>query len=285
MTNWVKFEIERNGRKIEKIAYIENGVARKILCSCNGKYPTEKTAKPVFYDGKKLYCKECGREFKVVDTSEMAKARREAEAEERNRKALENLHLFPAWSDWEATGQYYMLSARVDYEVWKKIAPYFTYYTRRSLQESEMESFDFVEGWATRNPKKVEEILINEGLIKPQNSLEKVVERIEKEKEEKRRASEKAKKERLERQAKEKMIKDKLSSFFNDDNVVQLSDAEATHYLGSKGETVFRDNVNRYCVDDGYLVHSRSMGDFFFARKVLLNDEILRFVKKECNNL
>lgn len=285
MTNWVKFEIEKNGRKIEKIAYIENGVARKILCSCNGKYTTEKTAKPVFYDGKKLYCKECGKEFKVVDTSEMAKARREAEAEERNRKALENLHLFPAWSDWEATGQYYMLSARVDYEVWKKIAPYFTYYTRRSLQESEMESFDFVEGWATRNPQKVEEILIGEGLIKPQNSLEKVVERIEKEKEEKRKVSERAKKERLERQARKKERENTLLGFFRDDDVIALSDAEATHYIGRKGETVFQDSVSRFCVDDGYLVHSRSMGDFFFARKVPLNDEILRFVRKECNNL
>jgi len=282
MTNWVKFEIERNGRKMEKIAYIENGVARKILCSCGGKYTTEKTAKLVYWDGEKLYCKECGREFKVVDTSEMAKARREAESEERNRKALENLHLYPAWSDWEATGQYYMLSARVDYDVWKKIAPYFRYYTRRSLQESEMESFDFVEGWATRNPQKVEEILIGEGLIKPQNCLEKVVERIEKEKEEKRKVSEMAKKEKLERQAKEKKIKDKLSSFFDDDSVVRLSDAEATHYLGSKGETVFRDSVNRFCVDteDYYLVHAMSVGDFNYAEKVKMNDEILGFVRK-----
>lgn len=130
---------------------IENGKAN-IFCSCGGKYTTKQTAKPVYWNGKKLYCKECGREFKIIDTSILQEKRIKAKAEERNRKALETLHLYPAWNDWESYGQFYMLSARVDYDTWKSIKKYFHYYTRRELEESEMESFDFIKGWATRQP-------------------------------------------------------------------------------------------------------------------------------------
>ena len=71
-----------------------------------------------------------------------------------------------------------------------------------------------------------------------------------------------------------------LGFFRDNDDVIALSDAEATHYIGRKGETVFQDSVSRFCVDDGYLVHSRSMGDFFFARKVPLNDDISEYLKE-----
>lgn len=74
-----------------------------------------------------------------------------------------------------------------------------------------------------------------------------------------------------------KETEDKLKSFFDGD-VVSMTEAEATHYLGRKGETVFNDGVDRFCIDDGYLVQATNMGDFSFARKVLLNDEIESFV-------
>lgn len=266
---WIKFEYERNK---DKIVSIKNGVAQRMLCSCGGKYTTEKTANPVYWDGKKLYCKECGREFKVIETSETQK-------EERNRKALENLHLFPAWNDWEATGQHYMLSARVDYDVWKSIKKYFSYYTKEILEESEMESFDFIKGWATRQPYEVEKILIKKGLIKEENKLDNILERREQERKEKERLVEQKRIERIVEEKKMREIKNKLQSFFNnDEDVVSVSEAEASHYLGSLGETVFSDGVNRFCVDGGYLVQSTNMGDFSFARKVLLNDEIKSFV-------
>lgn len=273
---WVKFEYEKNGQTKEKMTIIENDKAN-IFCSCGGKYTTKQTAKPVYWNGKKLYCKECGREFKIIDTSILQDERIKAKAEERNRNALETLHLYPAWNDWESYGQFYMLSARVDYDTWKSIKKYFTYYTREILEESEMESFDFIEGWATRQPYEVEKILVSKGLIKEENKLDKVLERMEKEKKEREIL---AKQKRLERIAKEKKIKEienKLLSFFDED-VVSMTEAEATHYLGRKGQTVFNDGVDRFCIDGDYLVQATNMGDFSFARKVLLNDEIKSFV-------
>ena len=275
---WVKFEYEKNGQTKEKMTIIENGKAN-MFCSCGGKYTTKQTAKPVYWNGKKLYCKECGREFKIIDTSILQDERIKAKAEERNRKALETLHLYPAWNDWESYGQHYMLSARVDYDTWKSIKKYFHYFTRRELEYSEMESFDFIEGWATRQPYEVEKILMEKGLIKEENKLDNVLERMEKERKEREIL---AKQKRLERIAKEKKMKeteDKLKSFFNnDEDVVSMTEAEATHYLGRKGETVFNDGVDRFCIDDDYLVQATNMGDFSFARKVLLNDEIESFV-------
>ena len=268
---------KKNNQIKERIVTIKDGVAQKMLCSCGGKYTTEKTAKPVFYDGKKLYCKECGREFKIIDTSEAQEKRIKEQREERNRKALETLHLYPAWNDWEATGQYYMLSARVDYDTWNSIKKYFHYYTRRELEYSEMESFDFIEGWATRQPYEVEKILVSKGLIKEENKLDNVIERKEKEKKEREILAEQKRLERIEKEKKMKEIENKLQSFFDED-VVSVSEAEATHYLGRKGKTVFNDGVDRFCIDDGYLVQATNMGDFSFARKVLLNDEIESFV-------
>ena len=271
---WVKFEYEKNGQTKEKMTIIENGKAN-MFCSCGGKYTTKQTAKPVYYDGKKLYYKECGREFKIIDTQSLQEKRIKEQREERNRQALKNLHLFPAWNDWEATGQHYMLSARVDYDTWKSIKKYFHYYTRRELEESEMESFDFIKGWATRQPYEVEKILVSKGLIKEENKLDKVIERMEKERKEREIL---AKQKRL-KEKKMKETEDKLKSFFNnDEDVVSMTEAEATHYLGRKGETVFNDGVDRFCIDGDYFVQATNMGDFSFARKVLLNDEMKSFI-------
>ena len=273
---WIRFEYEKNNQTKEKIVTIKNGVAQKMLCSC-GKYTTEKTAKPIFYDGEKLYCKECGREFKIIDTSILQDKRIKEQREERNRKALENLHIFPAWNDWESYGQFYMLSARIDLESWKTIKKYFHYYTRRELEESEMESFDFIKGWATRQPYEVEKILMEKGLIKEENKLDKVLERMEKERKEREILAKQKRLERIEKEKKMKETEDKLKSFFDGD-VISVTEAEATHYLVRKGETVFNDGVDRFCIDDGYLVQATNMGDFSFARKVLLNDEIKSFI-------
>lgn len=267
---WVKFQHENK----ERTTSVKNGKAVNMLCSCGGKHTTKQTAKPVYFNGEKLYCKECGRKWVVTDTQELKKERE-------NKKALENLHIFPAWNDWESYGQFYMLSARVDLETWKTIKKYFHYFTRRELESSEMESFDFIEGWATRSPYEVEKILMEKGLIKEENSLDNILEkqRIAKEKREERRKAEKKQKEIETAKRKEK--EDTLLGFFRDDgDVIALSDAEATHYIGRKGETVFQDRVSRFCVDGGYLVHARSMGDFFFARKVLLNDDISEYLKE-----
>ena len=276
---WVKFEYEKNGQTKEKITTIKNGKAVNMFCSCGGKYTTKQTAKPIYYDGKKLYCKECGREFKIIDTSILQDERIKAKAEERNRKALETLHLYPAWNDWESYGQHYMLSARVDYDTWKSIKKYFHYFTRRELEYSEMESFDFIEGWATRQPYEVEKILMEKGLIKEENKLDNIIERMEKEKKEREILAKQKKLERIEKEKKMKETEDKLKSFFNnDEDVISMTEAEATHYLGRKGETVFNDGVDRFCIDGDYLVQATNMGDFSFARKVLLNDEIKSFV-------
>lgn len=274
---WIRFEYEKNGQVKEKIVTIKNRVAQKMLCSCGGKYTTEKTAKPIFYDGEKLYCKECGREFKIIDTSILQDKRIKEQREERNRKALENLHIFPAWNDWESYGQFYMLSARVDYNTWKSIKKYFTYYTREILEKSEMESFDFIKGWATRQPYEVEKILMEKGLIKEENKLDKVLERMEKERKERKILAEQKRLERIAKEKKMKEIENKLQSFFDED-AISMTEAEATHYLGSLGETVFNDGVDRFCIDDGYLIQATNMGDFSFARKVLLNDEIKSFI-------
>lgn len=49
-------------------------------------------------------------------------------------------------------------------------------------------------------------------------------------------------------------------------------------YIMMENSTVINDGVDRFCIDDGYLVQATNMGDFSFARKVLLNDEIESFV-------
>ena len=281
MMKWIKFEaITTDGKTVTRRDTIKNGILRNTLCSCDGKYKTKATAKRVLFDGKKCYCEECGKEFKVLDTSEAEKQRLQEQAEERNRKALETLHLYPAWNDWEATGQHYMLSARVDYDTWKLIKQYFTYYTKEMLEESEMESFDFITGWATRQPYEVERILLEKGLIKEENKLDNVLKRMEQERQERKRLSEKKRQEEQEKRQVEKRIKEGLNFFFkDDDNVSVLSDSEATHYLGRKGETVFVDAVNRFCVDDGYLIHSTNVGDYNYAKRVLLNDEMKSFIE------
>lgn len=274
---WIRFEYQKNGQTKEKIATIKNGKAVNMFCSCGGKYTTKQTAKPIFYDGEKLYCKECGREFKIIDTSILQDKRIKEQREERNRKALENLHIFPAWNDWESYGQFYMLSARIDLESWKTIKKYFHYFTRKELEYSEMESFDFIEGWATRQPYEVEKILMEKGLIKEENKLDNIIEKMEKEKKEREILAKQKRLERIEKEKQMKETEDKLKSFFDGD-VVSMTEAEATHYLGRKGETVFNDGVDRFCIDGDYFVQATNMGDFSFARKVLLNDEMKSFI-------
>lgn len=163
--NWIKID---TGKKIlyanfynGKI-YSNHNQKHGVLCSCTGN--TEETATQFDYDekNKRIICPECGKEFPIVyDYSDYLK-----KEEERQQIALENLHLsYIGWSA-ETGMKFYTLSTRVEYETWNKIKHLFHYNTcNDDMLEGSMK------GWVTSQPGEVEKILVNEGMIKPENTI------------------------------------------------------------------------------------------------------------------
>ena len=232
----------------------------KLLCSCNGTYTKASDCNPFVFDAENrtLKCPECGKELEIIETPAERKAKKEAEAEERNREALKNLKLVEAGSDWECGFKFYELSANIEYADWLKIKDHFKFYNRGWSNGQELE-WDYGEpsGWLTTNPEEVEKILLEAGLIKPENTMEAISKRIVLEKEQK--EKEFAKREELSRNMEQ--IHAKLNDqFINCDNVRTLSDAEANeHYFNpdfGKG------NVVTYTINDAEIIQCRHMGDF-----------------------
>jgi hypothetical protein len=145
--------------------HLENKQGKPLLCSCTGK--TEKTASPVLYKDGEVKCSNpnCKRTFKIVYTYE-DEMKKIAEYEARKK---DEFKVELADEDWETGIKYYMLSSRVDSDVWKKIAKYFTYYHKGEIEDTA--SGYPLTGWATRQPEEVEKILVNEGLIQTKNTL------------------------------------------------------------------------------------------------------------------
>lgn len=188
--NYVKFRIEKNGENIEVDGYIDdnNHLYRRyrqrtgeykapILCSCTGN--TKETATPfkADYKNRKIICPECGKTGIIIENHED----REKAAEEENKEKLKNLYIGVAATEWEYGWTFYKLSAKIPYEDWKDIKKYFDY----NFYDEEMEiDYGSTKGWTTRAPEKVEKILVEKGLIKPENTMKAIAERYEKRQEE-----------------------------------------------------------------------------------------------------
>lgn len=120
------------------------------LCSCTGK--TAETATPLVAGETGAVCPKCGKTLPIVKTP----ADFRAEAEERKRKARENLRLVPAGMT-EDFGMAYRLTARLDKSEWAKIAKYMLYVTTDDGMG--MDADDHNLGWVTFYPREVERAL------------------------------------------------------------------------------------------------------------------------------
>lgn len=120
------------------------------MCSCTG--TTAETATPVDATEKGAVCPKCGKTLSIVKTP----ADYRAEAEERERKAREDLRLVPAGMT-EDHGMAYRLTTRLDRSEWAKIARYMLYVTTEDSMG--MDADDHNLGWVTFYPREVEEIL------------------------------------------------------------------------------------------------------------------------------
>lgn len=179
----------KNPKNNKNMSLILNGnIVDKLLCSCDGKYTKASECNPFIFDAEKrtVTCPECGKELEIIQTPAEKEEKRRVEAEERNREALKNLKLVESGSDWECGFKFYELSANIEYADWLKIKQYFNYYSRGWSKGQEME-WDYGEpsGWLTTNPEAVEKILVDSGLIKPENTMKAISERVALEKEQK----------------------------------------------------------------------------------------------------
>lgn len=257
---------------------LKDNIVDKVVCSCDGKYTKASDCNAFVFDEEKrtLKCPECGKELEIIETPAERKERKEAEAEERNREALKNLKLVEAGSDWECGFKFYELSANIDYNDWLKVKEHFKYYAKGWSNGQELE-WDYGEpsGWLTTNPEAVEKILVKEGLIKPENTMEAISERIALEKEQK--EKEFAKREKVRRNMEQ--IHAKLNDhFIQCDHVRTLSDAEADeHYFKpdfGKG------NVVTYTVTDTEIIQCRHMGDFKTGVAIPYTENVENLIKE-----
>ena len=120
------------------------------MCSCTG--TTAETAAPVDATEKGAVCPKCGKTLSIVKTP----ADYRAEAEERERKAREDLRLEPAGRT-EDFGMAYRLTARLERSEWAKIAHLMQYVT--TDDEMGMNADDHTLGWVTFSPTEVEAAL------------------------------------------------------------------------------------------------------------------------------
>ncbi len=120
------------------------------MCSCTG--TTKETATVMDATEAGAVCPKCGKTLPIVKTP----ADFRAEAEERKRKAREDLRLVPAGMT-EDHGMAYRLTARLERSEWAKIAHLMQYVT--TDDEMGMNADDHTLGWVTFSPTEVEAAL------------------------------------------------------------------------------------------------------------------------------
>lgn len=103
----------------------------------------------------KIVCSHCGRELDITETYESM----QEYVDERNRLEREDVHLIKVAHSWETGLTYYKLSARLLPEDWSKVKEYFHYHTKADCYDDEFYECEYVTGWVTLNPEKVEEVL------------------------------------------------------------------------------------------------------------------------------
>lgn len=278
-------QIKIKNLKNERILYVtvkKDGIYnlfdKPIFCGCTGK--TESTATKMLYDEKNrtVYCPNCNeRKVEVLQTYAEYQQEEKEKREKKQAERLANLHLTLVGDDWECGQKYYALSTEIDYEDWLKIKKYFSYHKKGWSRYSELE-FDGYEpsGWLTQNPSAVENILVAEGLIKPENTLEALEDKARAEREAKQKAREE-KKEKKDALAKEmKTCQDELDKLF--ESAEEISEAEATVQRASANYG--RGTVNSYTVNDNEIVNCRSFGDFLQGKKIKYSAESEKLLKK-----
>lgn len=255
---------------------VNDNIVDKIVCSCNGKYTKASDCNAFVFDeeNRTLKCPECGKELEIIQTPAEKEAEKQAEAEERNREALKNLKLVESGSDWECGFKFYELSANIEYADWLKVKSYFKYYAPGWSNGQELEwNYGEPSGWLTTNPEAVEKILVEAGLIKPENTMKAISERIALEKE--RQEKEFAKREELLKNMEE--IRVKVNSHFKN-GVRGLSDAEANeHYFNSKFDN---SNVVRFAVTDTEIIKCMNMGDFKTGIAIPYTETVENLIKE-----
>ncbi|WP_156929603.1 hypothetical protein [Methanobrevibacter wolinii] len=182
-------------RKVKTEIFVEKGFTLKY-------FPKENIVK----------CNSCGREIKVIKTPEDFKK----EEQEMEKQRKENLHLYCSGKSWSSGLNYYKLSTRVDYDVWKKIKDLF-WYNNYNPEDDEFDAVGSITGWVTTAPYEVEERLSN--MIKPENRLEY---RQKKAEEERKKAAEEKRK--------QKEIKEKIMKAFEEAETPEKAKPEGTEY-------------------------------------------------------
>ena len=248
----------------------------RLLCSCNGKHTEAEDCNAFVFDerNRKLSCPECGKELEIIQTPAEKEEERRIEEEKRNREKLANLHLVEVGSDWECGFKYYGLSAHIEYEDWGKIKQHFRYYNQGWSRGQELEwNYGEPTGWLTQNPEAVEEILVDAGLIKPENTMDAIEKRAESErkKEETKMKEQREKRENLQREMNH--IKSKIDNYFSySDKVRELDDAEANKcYLNP---TYGKCTVLTYTITDTEIIKCRNMGDFKYGIAIPYSEKL-----------
>ena len=248
----------------------------KVYCSCTGN--TIQSATPMQYSTEEgVYCPNCHEQkVEIIKTYDEWKK----EQEEKQRKKLENLHIVEAGSDWECGFKYYCLSTNIDYDDWLKIKTHFKYYKKGWSRGQELE-WDYGEpsGWLTTNPKAVEEILVKEGLIKSENTMDAIQQRAELEKQKR----EVERKEKIEKREKIKkqmdIIDEKIKQAFNNSNEKrELTDVEANkHYFNP---TFGKCTVTTYSITDAEIIKCNNMVDFKYGVAIPYSTNVEELIKE-----
>lgn len=253
----------------------------KLKCSCGGKYTKASDCNAfVFNESKRtLTCPECGKSLEIIQTPAEKRAEKEKAEAERNAKARENLHIVLAGSDWECGFKYYALSANIEYEDWLKVKEHFRYYNRgwSRGQELEFEGFEPT-GWLTTNPKAVEGILVDEGLIKPENTMDAIQKRVEEEKRIKEEEMKKSLEKRQEIKSEIREIEGQIKKIFENSERRELSDAEASEEYFNP--TYGKCTVVTYSIKDDEVITCRNMVDFKYGVAIPRTDEVVNLIER-----
>lgn len=282
--------MEKNQIKVKRIQNgtqtfftIKNGMVydargkNPVYCSCTGK--TVETATPMEYDGKEVFCPNCHeKKVEVLQTYEEWKTEKDEKDRKMNEEKLANLHLVEMGSDWECGFKFYGLSANIDYDDWLKVKEHFRYYRRGWSRGQELEwNYGEPSGWLTQNPKAVEDILVKEGLIKEENTMESIQKRAELEKQKKEKAQAKKLEKRMEIKEKMDEIDSKIKEAFDISEKRELSDAEAReHYFNAD---FGKGNVHTYRIIKGEIVMCDNMGDFIYGVAIPFSQYVKQMIE------
>lgn len=279
--NQIKVKRIQNGTKtfftIKNGMVYDNGGRNHVYCSCTGN--TVETATPMEYANGEVFCPHCHeKKVEVLQTYDEWKAEQDEKDKKRNEERLANLHLVEVGSDWECGMKYYGLSAQIEYDDWLKVKKHFRYYKKGWSRGQELEwNYGEPTGWLTQNPQAVEDILVDAGLIKPENTMKAILEREELEKQKKEEENKKIMEKRMEIRGKLDEIDSEIQNAFNSSEKRELSDAEAREHYFNPG--FGKCTVCTYSIKKGEIIKCENMGDFIFGVAVPFSEYLKQMIE------